>query len=95
MALPFVPLVRSATLPPKLPKLRGRVDRTLLAPEDAYANGSPPRGRREASNGLAGEGEAAQGRGRKKVRDVDRIDSSGRRRKRTWKKLLWVKQSCR
>lgn len=62
------------------------LNRSLLSPNDA--NLSPPRRQYDGGDGaldstlrlrrLGGGGER----------------SSSRRRKRTWKKLMWVKQSC-
>lgn len=53
-------------------------DRSHLSPDDAFT--SPPRRLYGSGDGL-----------------VDRMDgerSRSRRRKRAWKKLMWVKQSC-
>jgi hypothetical protein len=96
---PLPPLTRSSTLP----AYSGRpiaTDRTLLAPEDAIYQGSPPRKQSAAvvklekdlrmTNGENGSTVRLAGRGRHK----DRTRSGSRRRKGTWKKLLWVKQSC-
>jgi phosphatidylinositol glycan class C protein len=97
------PLTRSTTLP-SVPRAAG-TDRTLLAPEDAIYQGSPPRKQSAAVQKLQKElrmtngenGDAARPtlsrRGRHKSRNRD----TSRRRvpKGTWSKLLWVKQSCR
>ncbi|KAG0646710.1 Phosphatidylinositol N-acetylglucosaminyltransferase GPI2 subunit [Hyphodiscus hymeniophilus] len=72
-------------------------DRSLLTPEDAIYQGSPPRKQSDTVKKLqkelrmtnSGNSDVLSlpGRGRNKVR------SGSRRRKGTWKKLLWVKQS--
>ena len=94
-ALP--PLSRTTTLPPFNPRLVG--DRSLLTPEDAIYLGSPPRRHSAAVNKLQKDLRMTNGangdipqlrRGRHKERN----GSEGGRRKGTWKKLLWVKQSC-
>lgn len=95
---PLPPLTRSTTL--SLYSYRPiTTDRTLLAPEDAIYQGSPPRKQSPAvtkiskelrmTNGTNGSAHVS-GRSRHK----DRTRSGSRRRKGTWKKLLWVKQSC-
>ncbi|WPH01420.1 Hypothetical protein R9X50_00426500 [Acrodontium crateriforme] len=72
------------------------VDSDFLRPEDAIYINSPPRKMRKASplgrsdtmtTATAGLSDA------RKRRDKRRGRSSSRRRKGTWKKLLWVKQS--
>ncbi|KAI9700895.1 MAG: hypothetical protein M1820_006656 [Bogoriella megaspora] len=75
-------------------------DPSRLAPEDAAYGYSEPRRLRQRSplgmpNGALGNGATAKGpsSGRRK-REKDRGRSSSGRRKGTWKKLLWVKQSC-
>ncbi|KAH8748382.1 phosphatidylinositol N-acetylglucosaminyltransferase-domain-containing protein [Hyaloscypha finlandica] len=94
---PLPPLTRSTTLP--LYSYRPiTTDRTLLAPEDAIYQGSPPRKQSPAvvkvvrdlhmTNGTNG---TARVSGR--TRHKDRPRSGSRRRKGTWKKLLWVNQS--
>jgi phosphatidylinositol glycan class C protein len=98
---PLPPLTRSTTLP--LPPVTARsvaTDRSLLTPEDAIYQGSPPRKQSAAlqklpkdlrmTNGVNGDAARLPRRGRHKDRN-----RSGSRRKGTWKKLLWVKQSCR
>jgi phosphatidylinositol glycan class C protein len=95
------PLTRGTTLP-TLPKSRTfTTDRTLLAPEDAiYPGASPPRRQSAAVNKLQKDLRMTNGtaedllRGRR-GRHKDRNASSSRRRKATWRKLLWVKQSCK
>jgi phosphatidylinositol glycan class C protein len=93
---PFPPLTRSTTLP-----VHGTTDRSLLAPEDAIYQASPPRKQSAAVNKLQKDLRMTNGtnedtprlpsRGR---RNKERNRSGSRRRKGTWKKLLWVKQSC-
>ncbi|KAI9776042.1 MAG: hypothetical protein M1839_000645 [Geoglossum umbratile] len=73
-------------------------DRNHLAPEDAFFTNSPPRWHRqpEPTNGINGVSKADSPRGptrSRRRRDRDRGRSGSRRRIRTWKKLLWVKQS--
>ena len=94
----FPALVRAATLPANVRNVAP--DRSLLAPEDAIYQGSPPRRLSPAVNrlqkdlrmtsGLNGDASRLPRPGRHK----DRNRSGSRRRKGTWKKLLWVKQSC-
>jgi hypothetical protein len=96
---PLPPLTRSTTLP--LYSYRPiTTDPTLLTPEDAIYHGSPPRKQSPAvsklqkelrmTNGTNGNATRSPGWSRHK----DRTRSGSRRRKGTWKKLLWVKQSC-
>lgn len=95
---PFPPLTRSTTLPAyNLQSIA--TDRTLLAPEDAIHQGSPPRKQSAAvnklkelrmTNGLTGDLRLSR-----RGRHGDRTRSASRRKKGTWKKLLWVKQSCK
>ncbi|KAG9234083.1 phosphatidylinositol N-acetylglucosaminyltransferase-domain-containing protein [Amylocarpus encephaloides] len=90
-------LTRSSTVPNLIPQLAS--NRTLLAPEDAIYQGSPPRKQSPAvkklqhglrmTNGLNGDAPAPLQSGRQKSRHRSR----SRMRKVTWKKLLWVKQS--
>ena len=95
---PLPPLTRSTTLP--LYSYRPiTTDRTLLAPEDAIYNGSPPRKQSPAVAKLAKDLRMTNGtngttRASGRPRHKDRTRSGSRRRKGTWKKLLWVKQSC-
>lgn len=96
IAGPLPPLTRSATLP--VNPRHNATDRSLLTPEDAIYQGSPPRKQSVAVNRLpkdirvanGSNGEARASRRRLK----DRNRSGSRRPKTTWKKLLWVKQSC-
>merc|ERR1711939_443152 len=93
---PFPPLTRSTTLPAyNLQSIA--TDRTLLAPEDAIHQGSPPCKQSAAvnklkelrmTNGLTGDLRLSR-----RGRHGDRTISASRRKKGTWKKLLWVKQS--
>lgn len=93
-------LVRATTLPPYINQ-RNVGDRSLLTPEDAIYHGSPPRRHSAAvnklqkdlrmTNGTNGDtGVSRLRRGRHKERNGSEVS----RRKGTWKKLLWVKQSC-
>ena len=83
-------------------------DPNRLAPEDAFLAHSPPRRLRQSNiadgpaalNGLTAKDlhkggliRAVNGTHRRK--DKDRGRSGSRRRKGVWKKLLWVKQSCK
>jgi hypothetical protein len=85
---PRPPLTSRSTAPP---------DRALLAPEDAIYQGSLPKKQPAAATTLhkdlhmtAEDTSKLPRRGRRK----DGNRSASRRRKGTWKKLLWVKQSC-
>lgn len=73
-----------------LESLGGRYSRGLLTPEDAFTTRSPPRLRLESSPIANG---ATLGTSAARRRDQRRNRSRERRRKGTWKKLLWVKQS--
>jgi len=94
------PLKRGTTLPPILH--RSSTDRSLLAPEDAIYVGSPPRKQSAGivklqkdlrmTNGGVDDIMRLQKRGRHKERNGR--SGSSRRRKGTWKKLLWVNQTC-
>lgn len=88
------PLNRSSTLPNIPPSARVIThERSHLAPEDAIFQASPPRRPSAAVNQLRmTNGDA--GRLRSRGRHNDGTKSSNRKRKATWKKLLWVKQSC-
>ncbi len=73
-------------------------DPSRLAPEDAFTN-SPPRkewrqspSATEQGNGSVSVARVTSDARRKREKARDR--SGSRRRKGTWKKLLWVKQSC-
>jgi phosphatidylinositol N-acetylglucosaminyltransferase subunit C len=78
---PFPALTRSSTAPISL-----RADHTRLAPEDAFSAHSPPRRGFDAGG--------VPDRSRRMRLGAETSRSRSRRRKRTWKKLLWVKQSC-
>lgn len=97
------PTLPSLTRGNTLPVLsKHRSDRSLLTPEDAIYAVSPRRKQSAAVNKLQkdlrmtnGNGDdiiRIQNRGRHKERNGR--SGSSRRRKGTWKKLLWVKQSC-
>jgi phosphatidylinositol glycan class C protein len=96
---PLPPLTRSTTLPATVRSVA--TDRSLLTPEDAIYQGSPPRKQSAAvnklqkdmlmTNGANGDAARLPRRGRNKGRNR----SGSRMRKGTWKKLLWVKQSCK
>src|SRR5271168_36629 len=96
---PVPPLTRAATLPANVPRTIA-ADRSLLTPEDAIYQTSPPRKQSATvnklekdlrmTNGVNGDAARLPRRGRHKERNR----SGSRRRKGTWKKLLWVKQSC-
>lgn len=94
------PLTRGTTLPPILH--RNSTDRSLLAPEDAIYAGSPPRKQSAGISKLQKDLRMTNGGGddiirlQKRGRHKERNGRSGssRRRKGTWKKLLWVKQTC-
>ncbi|TGO44535.1 hypothetical protein BCON_0502g00040 [Botryotinia convoluta] len=86
------PLNRSSTTPNIASARTIPYERSHLAPEDAISQASPPRRTSAAFNQLRmTNGDA--GRLRSRGRHTDRTKSSTRRRKATWKKLLWVKQS--
>ncbi|PQE19752.1 phosphatidylinositol N-acetylglucosaminyltransferase protein [Rutstroemia sp. NJR-2017a WRK4] len=86
------PLTRSSTLPAVPSKNPPHHDRSHLAPEDAIFQASPPR-RSTAVNTLRAANGGDSSRVNRRDRHNDRTKSSSRRRKATWKKLLWVKQS--
>lgn len=96
------PLKRSTTLPAPATLQLNAPSRSLLAPEDAIYQSSPPRKQSAAvnklqkdlrmTNGTNGDIPRLPSRVR---RHKDRNRSGSRRRKGTWKKLLWVKQSCK
>ncbi len=88
--VPFPPLVRAATAPATSPVSRTAVDPSLLAPDEPFNPASPPR-RRPAYG--SGHGSGSERPRRKGPSDSHSRSRDGRR-KRTWKKLLWVKQSC-
>ena len=78
-------------------------DPNRLAPEDAFFAHSPPRRHREISldgvsaTTVVGErlGASRGGVSARRRREKERGRSGSRRRKGTWKKLLWVKQNCK
>ncbi|MCJ1285914.1 hypothetical protein MMC26_005256 [Xylographa opegraphella] len=77
-------------------------DPSRLAPEDAFFAHSPPRRQRDVSlNGVIDtaalkerSGSSREGVSARRRREKERGRSGSRRRKGTWKKLLWVKQNC-
>jgi len=72
------------------------LDRSRLAPEDAIYPHSPSHRERRASPlGLGANGSVVPGGEVKRSRNRSRGRSGSRRRNRAWKKLLWVKQSCK
>lgn len=96
------PLARSITAPTNFqqsaaatsssPSLyHGRSDPSHLAPEDAFHAASPPR----RSNGFENSGSRDHIPRHLYRKDGGSRSRSRRRRKRPWKKLLWVKQSCK
>ena len=102
MTTTLPPLTRSTTLP-SVPRA-AVTDRTLLAPEDAIYQGSPPRKQSAAVQKLQKElrmtngenGDATRPSLSRGGRHKSRNRNASRRRvpKGTWSKLLWVKQSC-
>jgi len=97
---PVLELKRSTTLPTTVPTPLG-TGRSLLAPEDAIYQGSPPRRQSAAVNRIQKDlrmtsGTAGNARLPSRGRTHKEGGQSGsRRRNRVWKKLLWVKQSCK
>ncbi|KAM0275808.1 hypothetical protein ACHAQH_007389 [Verticillium albo-atrum] len=95
---PFAPLARSSTLPtniraaasvPSFSSRTHRQERSHLAPEDAFFAGpSPPR--RNLHSGVFPPFEGAHIRPGSRSRSRHHHRSG---KNRTWKKLLWVKQS--
>ena len=87
----------------RLPPLEHRpfLDPSRLAPEDAFFAHSPPRWQQERTvNGTTDthtlkSDVARAGLGTRRRRDKDRGRSGSRRRKGAWKKILWIKQSCK
>lgn len=82
-------LTRAATLPIELHATRSA--RSHLAPEDAFNTASPSRrqsGFEPSINDIRAESRS------RKMNSKLGSRSRSRRRRRTWKKLLWVKQSC-
>lgn len=96
-------LARSATAPVPFrtiatrAHLQNRPDPSHLSPEDAFLVASPPR----RSNGFEpsaipnGSGEVLSRHLHLRTKDDAGSRSRSRRRKKAWKKLLWVKQSCK
>ncbi|KAI2605029.1 GPI2-domain-containing protein [Hypoxylon fragiforme] len=81
-------LTRAATLPIELHATRSA--RSHLAPEDAFNTASPSRrqsGFEPSINDIRAESRS------RKINSKLGSRSRSRRRRRTWKKLLWVKQS--
>lgn len=93
------PLSRSVTAPTPFrapaaqpsQQTQGRPDPSHLAPEDAFLATSPPR----RTNGFetSGNGDLLPRHLRRRTKEAG-SRSRSRRRKRPWKKLLWVKQPC-
>ncbi|KAI0419555.1 phosphatidylinositol N-acetylglucosaminyltransferase-domain-containing protein [Xylaria grammica] len=83
---PYSSLTRSATAPIELPS--PRLARSHLAPEDAFTSQLSPRRDRGAVVHDSGNE-----LGPRTTRSKLGSRSRSRRRKRNWKKLLWVKQS--
>ncbi|CAG8975900.1 hypothetical protein HYALB_00006517 [Hymenoscyphus albidus] len=83
---------RSATAPNLGPHSHAS-NRTLLAPEDAIYQGSPPQRQAPAVKKAQNELRMTAGLGVPRGRSKTRHRSSSRKRKVTWSKLLWVKQS--
>ncbi|CAN8100180.1 unnamed protein product [Discula destructiva] len=92
------PFARSATAPGPLRSLadpvQGRSDPSHLAPEDAYLTALPQRRLKGFESNASGVSGAELMSRHSRVRSKDAGSRSrSRRRKRPWKKLLWVKQS--
>lgn len=79
----------STTSSPSL--YHGRSDPSHLAPEDAFHAASPPR----RSNAFEPSGSREHIPRHLYRKDGGSRSRSRRRRKRPWKKLLWVQQSCK
>lgn len=94
-ALP--PFARAATAPGPPRSLANpalaRSDPSHLAPEDAYLTALPPRRLNGFESNATGGAELMSRHLRLRSKDPG-SRSRSRRRKRPWKKLLWVKQSC-
>ncbi|KAI9050580.1 hypothetical protein LZ554_005741 [Drepanopeziza brunnea f. sp. 'monogermtubi'] len=93
---PFPPLTRNSSLPVYAPQITA-TGRSLLAPEDAIYQSSPPR-KQSAAVGKVKDLRMTNGlnadlRVPRRGRNSDRARSGSRRKRATWKKLLWVKQS--
>ncbi|KXJ94175.1 phosphatidylinositol N-acetylglucosaminyltransferase-domain-containing protein [Microdochium bolleyi] len=92
-------ITRAATLPievhssPSSP----RASRVHLAPEDAFTATSPPRrlyaNDSATANGIVTDSGTESRPQRRSRPKLDNRSRSSRRSKRSWKKLLWVKQS--
>ncbi|KAI5924458.1 phosphatidylinositol N-acetylglucosaminyltransferase-domain-containing protein [Camillea tinctor] len=82
-------LTRAATLPNDI--YSPRAARSHLAPEDAFNTASPPR-RQSGFDSSCANDSGPESRPRR-MRAKLGSRSRSRRRKRSWKKLLWVKQS--
>lgn len=87
------PLTSTSNLPPFNPRAS---DRNLLTPEDAFHQSPPRRQQSAAVNSLQQQlrmtsVQNGDVRLRRTHKDGNRSSS---RRRGTWKKLLWVKQSC-
>ncbi|OTB03978.1 hypothetical protein M426DRAFT_321271, partial [Hypoxylon sp. CI-4A] len=88
-AVPQPGLTRAATLPTELHSHRSA--RSHLAPEDAF-NAAPP-SRRQSGFEPSGANETRVASRSRKLTSKLGSRSRSRRRRRNWKKLLWVKQS--
>ncbi|KAI5867778.1 GPI2-domain-containing protein [Durotheca rogersii] len=87
---PYPSLTRSATVPVEVHS--SRAARSHLAPEDAFNAAYPPR----RQSGFEAAGAAHDSRAASRSRKMGAklgSRSRSRRRRRSWKKLLWVKQS--
>jgi len=84
----------TATVQPYLHRNIDKTDPTRLAPHDAYAYSPPRRGRQQSPLvGAVNAGRAGGGISLPEPRRKKRGRSTSRRKKTSWKKLLWVKQS--
>lgn len=91
---PSPPFGRSATAPGPLRTLdKAPSDRSRLAPEDAFFAAGPSRRVNAFDSNASGSNELLSRHLRMRSKDTG-SRSRSRRRKRAWKKLLWVKQSC-
>lgn len=70
-------------------------DPTRLAPEDALTSRSVPFPPGDADSTTTNSPGAHRNVSARRTRDQRRNESRNRRRKGQWKKLLWVRQSCR
>ncbi|KAG9244286.1 phosphatidylinositol N-acetylglucosaminyltransferase-domain-containing protein [Calycina marina] len=90
----MLPLIRSSTLPASVRPTAP--DRSLLAPEDAIYQSSPPRRQSAVVNKLQKDllmTSGVNGEIRLPSRRRHKDGHRSRSRHRVWKKLLWVKQS--